>query len=71
MEEVVQEVLSDNNMEIPPKIERCSIGHGNYVFILDYVQDKKIIRMNDEGKLYAEYECWNLYIMLKLIVLKI
>lgn len=56
MEKVVQEILTENNIENPNRIERCSIGHGNYVFMLDYIQDKKIIRMNDEGNLYAEYE---------------
>ena len=56
MENIVQEILIDNNIKIPNKIERCSIGHGNYVFMLDYIQDKKIIRMNDEGNLYSEYE---------------
>ena len=56
MEKVVQEILTDNNIEIPNRIERCSIGHGNYVFMLEYNQNKKIIRMNDEGNLYAEYE---------------
>ncbi|MBE5805181.1 MAG: hypothetical protein E7313_00405 [Clostridiales bacterium] len=56
MENIVKDILTENNLEIPNKIERCSIGHGNYVFMLDYRQDKKIIRMNDEGNLYAEYE---------------
>ena len=56
MEKVVQEILTDNNIEIPNRIERCSIGHGNYVFMLEYNQNKKIIRMNDEYNLYAEYE---------------
>ena len=56
MEDIIQDILKDNNIEIPNKIERCSIGHGNYVFMLEYNQNKKIIRMNDEGNLYAEYE---------------
>ncbi len=56
MEAVIQEILTENNIETPNRIERCSIGHGNYVFILDYIQNKKIIRMNDEGNLYSEYE---------------
>ena len=56
MEKVVKEILKENNIELPYRIERCSIGHGNYVFMLDYIQDKKIIRMNDECNLYAEYE---------------
>lgn len=56
MEELVQTILTENNIEIPNKIERCNTGHGNYVFMLDYIQDKKIIRMNDEGNLYSQYE---------------
>ena len=56
MENVIKDILKENNIEIPNRIERCSIGHGNYVFMLDYIQDKKIIRMNDEVNLYAEYE---------------
>lgn len=56
MEKIVKEILKDNNIENPNMIERCSIGHGNYVFMLDYIQYKKIIRMNDEGNLYAEYD---------------
>ena len=56
MENVIKDILIENNIEIPDKIERCSIGHGNYVFMLDYIQNKKIIRMNNEGNLYSEYE---------------
>ena len=56
MENVIKNILIENNIEIPNRIERCSIGHGNYVFILDYIQDKKIIRMNNECNLYSEYE---------------
>lgn len=56
MESIVQEILKVNNIEIPNRIERCSIGHGNCVFILEYNQNKKIIRMNDEDNIYAEYE---------------
>ena len=41
MESIVQEILKVNNIEIPNRIERCSIGHGNCVFILEYNQNKK------------------------------
>lgn len=56
MEEIVGEILKNNDIEIPKIIKRCNIGHGNYVFMLDYIKYKKIIRMNNEGKLYAEYD---------------
>lgn len=56
MENVIKDILIENNIEIPDKIEHCSIGHGNYVFMLDYIQNKKIIRMNNKGNLYSEYE---------------
>lgn len=62
METVIQEILTENNIEIPNRIERCSIGHGNYVFILDYIQNKKIIRINDEGNLYSEYDNYKYWV---------
>ena len=56
MEEIVGEILKNNDIEIPKIIKRCNMGHGNYVFMLDYIKYKKIIRMNDESNEYSEYE---------------
>ena len=56
MEQIVQEILIENNIEIPNKIERCNTGHGNYVFELNYLKRKNIIRINYEGNLYSQYE---------------
>ena len=62
MEKIIQEILKDNNIQIPNKIERCSVGHGNYVFILDYIKYKRIIRMNDESNLYSQYENYQYWV---------
>jgi len=66
MEEIIKAILIENNIEIPSEVERCGIGHGNYVYTLDYIKEKKIIRINDEINIYSEYENFKYWVsMLK------
>lgn len=55
---IIKEILEINNMSLPKKIERLNIGHGNYVYLLDYIDDKKIVRLNNESNLYNKYKTY-------------
>lgn len=40
------------------KIERCGVGHGNYVYIISGKTDKYVIRCSDEDNAYAGTIYW-------------
>lgn len=58
MEDVITKILSENNIEIPKKIERCNVGADNYVYLLNFIDNKKVIRLNNENDLYNEYQSY-------------
>mgnify|MGYP002620536680 CR=1 FL=1 len=62
MENLIKEILIKDNIKLPKNIERCSTGHGNYVYKLNYENDQKIIRLNNESDLYKEYENYKYWV---------
>ena len=58
MEELIKKILNENNIKMFRRIERCNIGHGNYVFKLIFEDGNMIIRLNNESDLYNEYETY-------------
>ena len=58
MEELIKNILNENNIKIFRRIERCNIGHGNYVYKLILEDGNMIIRLNNESDLYNEYETY-------------
>ena len=58
MQEYVQNTDSEKHIDTPLCLdnEKYLLDHGNYVFELNYLKRKNIIRINDEGNLYSQYE---------------
>ncbi len=52
--EIFQKIISGK----PNKIERCGIGHGNYVYIISADNDKYVIRLSSEDNAYSDTVYW-------------
>lgn len=57
-EEKALEIFKKNISAKPNKIERCGIGHGNYVYIISCEIDKYVIRLSSEDNAYADTVYW-------------
>lgn len=44
--------------EITKNIQRCSVGHGNYVFIVEFEKVKQVIRLNENMDAYKVTAYW-------------
>ncbi len=57
-EEKALEIFQKIIPEKPNKIKRCSIGHGNYVYIIFAEKDKYVIRLSSEDNAYSDTVYW-------------
>lgn len=57
-EEKALEIFKKNISAKPNKIERCGMGHGNYVYIISCETDKYVIRLSGEDNAYADTAYW-------------
>lgn len=53
-EELTLQICADLLGEEPSKIERCAVGHGNYVYLAELSADKYIVRLTEEQGAYDE-----------------
>lgn len=44
--------------EYPKTIERCGVGQGNYVYIVEYEKDKFVVRCSQENDAYKDTVYW-------------
>lgn len=44
--------------DIPQRAERCGIGQGNYVFIVECSDERYVFRLSEEADAYKNTVCW-------------
>lgn len=57
-EKTALEIFEQNISEKAVGIERCGVGHGNYVYIISGETDKYVVRCSDEAGAYADTVYW-------------
>lgn len=57
-EEMVLQICLNCFDEEPTKIERCAVGQGNYVYIVEYINEKYVIRCSEEDNAYENAVYW-------------
>lgn len=53
-EKLTSQICADILGEEPGKLERCAVGHGNYVFLAELSAEKYIVRLTEEIGAYDE-----------------
>ena len=57
-EETVVKLCMECFTEEPIKIERCAVGHGNYVYIVELADRKVVVRCSEETGAYKDTIYW-------------
>ena len=57
-EEIISQICFDNFSEIPSTIERCTVGQGNYVYVVECSGVKYVIRCSEECNPYEHTVYW-------------
>lgn len=57
-EKMILQICSNCFDEEPGKIERCAVGQGNYVYIVEYINEKYVIRCSEEYNAYENAIYW-------------
>lgn len=57
IEEIITQI-SRKFMICPTKTERCAVGQGNYVYIVEALNDKCVFRLSEEKDAYKDTVYW-------------
>ena len=57
-EETIVKLCKECLAEEPKKIERCTVGHGNYVYIVELADRKVVVRCSEETGVYKDTIYW-------------
>lgn len=58
MKHEVSQIISMTMSETPSTIERCMVGQGNYVFIVECPSKKYVLRLSEEKDAYKDTVYW-------------
>ena len=57
-EETIVKLCEECLAELPKEIERCAVGHGNYVYIVELADRKVVVRCSEETGAYKDTIYW-------------
>lgn len=57
-EKIIFQLCRKYFCEYPGSVERCTVGHGNYVFIVEFTDGKKVVRCSLEHNAYQGTVSW-------------
>lgn len=57
-EKIISELCLEYFVENPQMVERCAVGQGNYVYIIECAKAKYVIRCSAEGNAYDNTVYW-------------
>ena len=57
-EEKIARFCMETFAEQPKNIIRCAVGHGNYVYIVEFADRKVVVRCSEEPGAYKDTICW-------------
>ena len=57
-EETIVKLCEECLAELPKEIERCAVGHGNYVYIVELANRKVVVRCSEETGVYKDTIYW-------------
>lgn len=55
---IISQICITHFAEHPWSIKRCSVGQGNYVYIVDYEKNKYVVRCSEEPHAYKDTIYW-------------
>ena len=57
-EKIISQLCMKTFCEYPRNVERCTVGQGNYVFIVEFADEKKVVRCSLEHNAYQNTVTW-------------
>jgi len=58
LEQQISYIFLEELKECPKKVERCTVGQGNYVYIVECSSDKYVFRCSEEKNAYKDTLYW-------------